>query len=265
MSSEQSKKLLEKMRVASPCPVSWDAMKGDDKKRFCGHCNLHVYNISSMTRSEAEEFISKREARTCVRFYRRADGTVLTEDCPVGLKALRRRLKMRLGVFASMLFGFSLTVFGQDAKSVDAKNDESKIKVTRTIDSNTFRNPAIKGTMTDLNGAVIAGVKITLTNEKTSEVISLRSNEEGEFRLEKLEAGTYTLQADAAGFKTFIKKEIEINEQESLALSATMVVNGELVGELIVTEELPVTESKVSETLIQKRELLKLPVKPKKP
>ena len=45
-----------------------------------------------MTREEAEDVIRGTEGRLCVRFYRRRDGTILTQNCPTGLRALRRRL-----------------------------------------------------------------------------------------------------------------------------------------------------------------------------
>lgn len=83
---------LDRVRVASPCKADWAQMIGTDRVRFCGQCNLNVYNLSSMTRTEAESLISDREGRLCVRFYRRADGSILTRDCPVGLRAIRRRL-----------------------------------------------------------------------------------------------------------------------------------------------------------------------------
>jgi len=85
---------LEGLRVASPCTVSWDSMKGDDRVRHCGDCRLNVYNLSAMRRKEAESLLRRTEGRLCVRFYRRADGTVLTADCPVGLAAVRRRLRI---------------------------------------------------------------------------------------------------------------------------------------------------------------------------
>jgi hypothetical protein len=37
---------LEMVRVASPCTADWDATHGDDRVRYCGQCNLHVYNLS---------------------------------------------------------------------------------------------------------------------------------------------------------------------------------------------------------------------------
>lgn len=97
---------LHKVRVAAPCNASWDAMVGNDRARFCGQCNLHVYNLSSMSRSEAESFVARSEGRTCVRFFRRADGSILTENCPVGLRALRRRLSSVSRAVASALLSF---------------------------------------------------------------------------------------------------------------------------------------------------------------
>jgi hypothetical protein len=66
-------------------------MTGDDQVRFCGACEKHVYNLSAMTRDEAERLLVEREGRLCVRFYQREDGTVLTADCPVGVRRRRRR------------------------------------------------------------------------------------------------------------------------------------------------------------------------------
>jgi len=97
---------LDNVRVAAPCNANWDAMIGNDRSRFCAQCNLNVYNLSSMTRSEAESFVAGREGRLCVRFYRRADGSILTENCPVGLRALRRRFSSLSKAIASAVLSF---------------------------------------------------------------------------------------------------------------------------------------------------------------
>jgi hypothetical protein len=89
---------LDQVRVASPCEASWDAMEGDGRVRFCRACRLYVYNLSGMTRPQAEALVQSAEGRLCVRFYRRADGTVLTRDCPVGLAAWRRTAAVLVGV-----------------------------------------------------------------------------------------------------------------------------------------------------------------------
>jgi len=94
---------LDRIQVASPCHVSWDEMQGDDRVRFCGQCKLHVYDLSELSRSEAEALIQSREGRTCVRFFRRWDGTVLTRDCPVGLRGVRQRLARAVAALAGLL------------------------------------------------------------------------------------------------------------------------------------------------------------------
>ncbi|MBI3549635.1 MAG: hypothetical protein HY078_11395 [Elusimicrobia bacterium] len=95
---------LDDIRIASPCTVSWNSMEGDDRSRFCHQCRLNVFNLSSMTREEAERLIESRQGKVCVRLYRRPDGTVLTQDCPVGLKAIRLRVA-KFAAFAAGVLG----------------------------------------------------------------------------------------------------------------------------------------------------------------
>jgi hypothetical protein len=102
---------LKHVRVASPCKSDWDQMIGTDRVRFCGQCSLNVYNLSAMTRDEAESFIAGNEGRLCVRFYRRNDGSILTQDCPVGLAAVRARISYWTKAAAAAVLTF-LTAIG---------------------------------------------------------------------------------------------------------------------------------------------------------
>jgi hypothetical protein len=98
---------LEQVAIASPCNVSWDSMQGEGAVRFCGQCQLNVYNLSEMPHDEAEALINTpgEGGERCVRFYRRKDGTVLTQNCPVGFARLRRRFTLlRAGVAAGLSF-----------------------------------------------------------------------------------------------------------------------------------------------------------------
>jgi hypothetical protein len=97
--------LLGRVRVASPCNASWDDMHGDDRVRLCLHCDKHVHDLSAMTLTEAEDFVERAAEEAgfvCVRFYRRADGTILTADCPTGKARKLRRLKV-IGAAAGAL------------------------------------------------------------------------------------------------------------------------------------------------------------------
>jgi hypothetical protein len=99
---------LKHVRVAAPCPASWERMLGNDRVRFCDQCNLNVYNLSALTKRDAERLIMSTEGRLCVRFYRRADGTILTQNCPTGLRAIKRRVtRLTSGVMTAVLSFFA--------------------------------------------------------------------------------------------------------------------------------------------------------------
>lgn len=97
---------LANVKVAAPCSADWDGMVGNERVRFCGQCSRNVFNLSSMSQREAENLIERTEGRLCIRFYKRADGTVLTDNCPVGLRAIRRRMRRVASAFASAIFSF---------------------------------------------------------------------------------------------------------------------------------------------------------------
>jgi len=95
---------LDQITIASPCTADWDAMQGDERVRFCDLCELNVYNLSEMGRDEAQELVRETEGKICVRLYKRRDGTLISQDCPVGLRAkLRRKLSWIAGLAASLL------------------------------------------------------------------------------------------------------------------------------------------------------------------
>jgi hypothetical protein len=98
--------LLDRVQIAKPCPARWEDMLGDERVRRCDLCTLDVYDVSAMRREEAESFLRERTGRTCIRLWKREDGTVITSDCPVGVRAAWKRVVLA----ASALVGVALTV-----------------------------------------------------------------------------------------------------------------------------------------------------------
>jgi hypothetical protein len=119
--------VLEAIRVASPCNAGWDNMVGDDRVRFCGKCEKNVYNLSALTRSEAEALVREKEGLMCVHLYRRADGTVLTADCPDGVerKRLRQRVWATVSAWAASV-AIVLGLFGGRARADLSMKDGKK-------------------------------------------------------------------------------------------------------------------------------------------
>jgi len=99
---------LSFVRIAAPCRADWEQMSGNEQVRFCGQCSLKVYNLSNMSKRDAEALIIGAEGKLCVRYYRRADGTILTANCPTGLQILKRRVsKITRAVISTALSFFA--------------------------------------------------------------------------------------------------------------------------------------------------------------
>jgi len=55
-------------------------MIGDERVRFCGECRKHVYNISAMTKREAETLLRESEGRYRSLFESAPDGILVTDS-----------------------------------------------------------------------------------------------------------------------------------------------------------------------------------------
>lgn len=105
--------LLQQARVASPCPMKWSDMTPTDQDavRHCGACDLNVYNFAELTAPEAERLLQEHLStgqRLCGTIWRRADGTIITKNCPVGWRAARQRA-LRAGSRIAAAIGLLLT------------------------------------------------------------------------------------------------------------------------------------------------------------
>jgi hypothetical protein len=68
---------LETVSIERPCPKRWSELVGDDTRRFCSECRLHVTNLSALTRAEGETFLADQGGgRVCVTYVPDASGGV---------------------------------------------------------------------------------------------------------------------------------------------------------------------------------------------
>jgi hypothetical protein len=203
-------------------------MNGDERQRFCSHCQLHVYNFSAMTKAEVEGLLRNAEGRVCGRFYQRADGTMLTQDCPVGLRAVRRRISRVAATAFAMVCGL---ITGQGSYA-QQKQDEGKASVQRSL--RRYEQPAIQGTVYDQARAVIGGVWVKVINQQTKKVINAQSDGVGRFRFVDLTAGEYNLEVDSPGFIKLSVTNLVLTDGEAITLDATMKVNDEALMGVVV-------------------------------
>ena len=86
-------------RVKTPCEEPWEAMAevGDDR-RFCGLCAKDVHDLTHLSQEEMHRWIEDWRAErgmdaVCVRFYKRADGTLVEADCQPWRERVARHAK----------------------------------------------------------------------------------------------------------------------------------------------------------------------------
>jgi hypothetical protein len=87
-------------------------MAGDRRVRFCPHCRQNVYNLSGMSKEQATALLREKERTPCVRFYRRRDGTVMTADCPVGIRQIAGHAWGWTAMTWAALIAFGLGLLG---------------------------------------------------------------------------------------------------------------------------------------------------------
>lgn len=109
---------LELIDIPNPCPVPWDTMRGTEQVRFCDQCEKNVYNISSMSMQAATNLIVSNEGRICISMLKRADGTVVTDECPPILRPLRDGWRRSIAAAAALI---AMSGVGLAAKADDSK------------------------------------------------------------------------------------------------------------------------------------------------
>ncbi len=144
------------IRIASPCSADWNKMQGDDRVRHCAQCNLDVYNFAAMSDLEVERLIANRQGRLCARIYRRADGTVLTQNCPVGFRARVRKVSRIAG--AALSAAMSLGVAAAQAQS---ENPAAEVQMHKG-------RAAVAVHVIDQSGEILSGATILLKTQRTS-------------------------------------------------------------------------------------------------
>ncbi len=193
---------IRNIRVASPCPADWNTMAGDERMRHCSECNLNVYNLSAMTEREVQRLVANSQGRVCGRFYRRADGTMLTQDCPRGLRAVARRVSRTVAAVLTAVMSVSVAFAGTKPKSQQGPQTPSQTE---------YKEPGIALTVTDPSGAVVTNAQVTLTDKKGKKKKSGVTNAMGQIFMVAPPAEDYSLKIDAAGFK-HCEKTVPVHE-----------------------------------------------------
>jgi hypothetical protein len=84
----------------------------------------------------------------------------------------------------------------------------------------------IVGRVADPSGAVLTGVKITLTNEATGIMRDAVTNDSGDYSLVEVTPGTYTVEFELKGFKKNVQKSVIVDINQVVTLNSALQIGG---------------------------------------
>jgi hypothetical protein len=82
----------------------------------------------------------------------------------------------------------------------------------------------VSGTISDTSGALLPGVTVTATNNATSVVTTVLSNESGLYNLPSLLPGNYKISASLPGFQTQTRTDVQLGNAQQVRINFTMTV-----------------------------------------
>jgi Carboxypeptidase regulatory-like domain len=122
-------------------------------------------------------------------------------------------------------------------------------------------NGRIVGRIADPSGAVVASVKVTLTNEATGIRRGAETNGSGDYSFVDVAPGTYTLQYELTGFKKNVQKGITVDVNQVVTMNSTLQI-GTSQETVEVTSEAPQVDTTSTQlgAVINDRSVNELPL-----
>jgi hypothetical protein len=212
--------MLNNIRIASPCPADWEKMAGNERVRHCQACNLDVYNFSTWTEREIRSLLAgKKEDRLCARLYQRRDGTVLTQNCPVGVRALTHRLSRIAGaVLSFMMPGLvgAQRALGQSYTTTNTADAVLQLEVF------------------DRSGSRVSNATATLMDTSRGIQREAKAGKDGRLVVRGPVGGHYTLRVSSPGFRVDVRK-VELRGGQLISLPVRLDVSA-MVGVVELVE-----------------------------
>jgi hypothetical protein len=213
-------------------------MSGDDRVRHCTLCDLNVYNFANMKRDEILELLARSEGRVCARLYRRADGTLLTSDCPSALRALRDRMsRLRAALMAALVgaaaFASGCATTGPARSRKQASTAQLDVKRAAAAEG-----AVLEGTIVTEDGGPLPGVSINLRDESGKREFSVIADAKGAFALTSLPDSAYRLEVTLSGLLPLVLEHVPLKAGEvtraHVIMRTAAATETMIVGQIII-------------------------------
>lgn len=120
----------------------------------------------------------------------------------------------------------------------------------------------LTGTVRDPSGALVAGARVTLTNEGTNVSLETQTSESGVYVFDSVQVGVYTVTVEANGFKRLVLKGNPVNVGQPTTVNATLEVGGtqEVVEVTGAAERIQTSSSGNLGNLVEQQTIVALPI-----
>src|SRR5436305_14809090 len=105
---------------------------------------------------------------------------------------------MRLVKTSALILLFTLAIIGQTNKG------------------------GISGTVSDTNGAVVPGAKVTITNEATKQSVVLTTSDSGTYVANNLDPALYSVLVEAPNFKKSLVRSVKVDTATSSTVNVSV-------------------------------------------
>jgi hypothetical protein len=236
---------LDDIQIPKPCSVGWEQMSGDDQIRFCNKCNKRVYNLSAMTRRQAEALIEALHGRLCARITRREDGITVVASDPVSVPATLHHIRRASPIASAVVSAMMAVSPATAAQTASAAKQPAQLfsqegaKKPGAQPQETMST--LSGSVLDPQGAVIINATVTLVNQNTGDMRGTVSNDDGAFQFDMLKPGSYSLKVEANGFVSAQTTDINLqqNQQQNINVSMSVPRFVSLGGAVAISREQP--------------------------
>ena len=100
----------------------------------------------------------------------------------------------------------------------------------------------VRGTVTDQSGAVVAGAKVTLTNDGTNIASTATTDGHGQYVFNGIRPATYTLKVESPGFQDTVQKNVVLAVAQQASLDFVLKPSGSTIT-MTVTESAPLLDT----------------------
>lgn len=119
----------------------------------------------------------------------------------------------------------------------------------------------LQGTVTDPQGAVLNGAKVTVHSRETGAERTAQTDEVGSFQFASLQPGTYSIEVQAQGFQTHVVSAVSLEVARTVVQNFQLTV-GSVSQTITVVSDAPVIETATTSvgTVINQRTVQEIPL-----